>query len=43
MNSAKHDVITMHAKFAVTRERVHKLKLVRKIAAFHRLDQMDHF
>ena len=42
MAFTEHEVIVMHAELAAISERAHKLILVRKIAAFHRLEQMHH-
>ena len=42
LNFTKHGVITMHAELSATRERVRELFLVKKTAASHGLDQMNH-
>ena len=42
MNFTEHNLIAMHAELAAFCEPMHKLILVREIAASHRLDQMHH-
>ena len=41
MNTELHER-ELHAEVALVRERVHKLTLVREIAAFHRSDKMHY-
>ena len=41
-NFDQHDVIATHAELTTTCERVRKVSLVRKITAFHILDQINH-
>ena len=42
MNFTKHDVTVMHAESAAFCTRVHKLILVREVAASHKLDKIHH-